>query len=228
MIRKTKTVAMAVVVLAVAGLVLAACGSSSKNATSSNASATVTNSGGSNSTGTGSSNGSTPGATGTTGAPNSGHFSALRECLAKNGITLPTPKSGQGGKPGQGGRPYGAGGFQLPKGVSKAQYEAAFKKCGGSAFPRSGGSFRSSPQFKQALVKFASCMRSNGVNVPEPNTSGKGPVFNTKGLDTSSSKFKTAESKCRSELGGAFNGGGNGPGGGAGGTPPGSPPANGG
>ena len=33
-------------------------------------------------------------------------------------------------------------------------------------------------------------MRENGVNLPAPNTSGNGPVFNTKGIDTSSATFK--------------------------------------
>ena len=43
-------------------------------------------------------------------------------------------------------------------------------------------------------------MRENGVNVPTPNISGNGPVFSTKGLDTSSAKFRAAEQKCSSLL----------------------------
>jgi hypothetical protein len=43
-------------------------------------------------------------------------------------------------------------------------------------------------------------MRSHGVNLPEPNTSGTGPIFNTKGLDTSSAQFRTAEASCREVL----------------------------
>jgi hypothetical protein len=62
-------------------------------------------------------------------------------------------------------------------------------------------------------------MRENGVNLPPPNTSGRGPVFNTKGIDTNSSTFKTAQSKCRTMLRGAF---------GAGGGPPGGAPSGGG
>jgi hypothetical protein len=62
-------------------------------------------------------------------------------------------------------------------------------------------------------------MRENGVNLPEPNTSGKGPVFNTKGIDTSGSAFKNAQKKCQSDLKGF---------GGSGGAPPsGAPPAGG-
>jgi hypothetical protein len=71
-------------------------------------------------------------------------------------------------------------------------------------------------------------MRENGVNLPAPNTSGKGPVFDTKGINTSSAAFKSAESKCRSDLGAAAGGGGPPSGGGpppsgeapAGGAPP--------
>ncbi len=91
---------------------------------------------------------------------------------------------------------------------------------------RGGGGARfKSPAFKAALAKFATCMRENGVNVPAPNTSGSGPVFDTKGIDTSSAQFKTAEAKCQSDLSGAFR---RGPGAGgspsASGAPPGAAP----
>ena len=58
---------------------------------------------------------------------------------------------------------------------------------------------------KAALAKFATCLNQNGVKVPAPNTSGKGPVFDTKGIDTSSAQFKAAEKKCQSDLSGAFH-----------------------
>jgi hypothetical protein len=76
-------------------------------------------------------------------------------------------------------------------------------------------------------------MRENGVNLPTPNTSGNGPVFNTKGINTSSATFKSAQSRCQSDLPGGLagrapNGGPPGGVGGAppseGGTPPGSEP----
>src|SRR5271155_5613433 len=148
--RQAKRPALAVAVLLLACLGLAACGSSSSSSTSSNASATSTN-----------------GATGATGR-GAGRFAALRECLQKNGITLPKRTPGQ--RP-----PGGAGGFlggrtgapQLPAGVKRAQYEAAIKKCGGAAFTGQGGRI-SSPAFKAAAQKFAACMRENGVNLPEP------------------------------------------------------------
>jgi hypothetical protein len=183
-----------VLVLVLASLVLAACGSSSST------SSTTT-------TSTASASATTPTTGGTPGAAG-GRFAAIRECLQKNGITLPTRKPGTrkpGQAPGAGGF-LGGGGPTLPKGVSKAQYEAAIKKCGG--FPRggfTGGAHGfNSATGKQALAKFAACMSENGVKIPTPNTSGKGPIFNTKGIDTSSAKFKEAETKCRSDLLGGF------------------------
>src|ERR1039458_2455944 len=172
-------------------LTLAACGSSASSSTSTAATSSSTTSKSAQ-------------------GPGSSRFTALRSCLAKQGITLPSapanrPPAGTG-PTGQAGAPGGAGGFQLPKGVSRTQYQEALKKCGGGSFA-GAGRFNSSAS-KAALTKFVACMRENGVNLPTPNTSGKGPVFNTKGINTSSSAFKSAESKCQTALRGAIGGGG--------------------
>jgi hypothetical protein len=135
----------------------------------------------------------------------------MRECLQKNGITLPQRTPGSGGPAGGGFSGAGGGGPQLPKGVTRAQYEAALKKCGGGNFRggfggpnRPGGNRINSPVFRQALVKYAACLRQNGINIPAPNTSGKGPIFSTKGLNSTSPQFRAAATKCRSVLIGAF------------------------
>jgi hypothetical protein len=106
---------------------------------------------------------------------------AFGECLRKNGIAT-----------------AGAGGTStLPAGVDQTQYQAAVRKCGGfPSVPRAGGPKLASSQFAQVLAKFAGCMRANGVNVPTPNTSGKGPILDTKGLDPTSAKFVAARKKC--------------------------------
>lgn len=222
--RSRKPVAAVVVILLLACFGLAACGgSSSTTSTSANAASTGTSTG-TSSTGTSSTGSST-------NAPPAGRggtrFAALRECLEKNGITLPKRTSGSGRPAGaQGGflgGGAGAGGPQLPKGVTRAQYEAALKKCGGHVFTGGGARFSNNPVFKAALAKYAECLRQNGVNVPAPNTSGKGPVFDTKGIDTSSPQFKAATTKCRSTLTGAFRR----PGGAGGPAPGGEPPAGG-
>jgi hypothetical protein len=208
--RRPAVAALLILLLACIGL--AACGGSSSSSSSSTAASAT-----STSPGTG------PGAKG----PGSSRFAALRECLQKNGITLPKRPTG-GGRPQRRG---GAGGFlgaggagaspTLPKGVTRAQYEAAVKKCGGGNFAGGGARRFNSPVFKAALSKFANCLRENGVKVPAPNTSGKGPIFDTKGLNTRSTQFKAAETKCSSVLRGAFRGGAGRPGAaGPGGGPP--------
>src|SRR5258707_10528580 len=109
--------------------------------------------------------------------------------MQKEGINLPAPKGapgqgGQGGPGAGGGRP---GGFlKAPEGVSQAKFQEALKKCGGGSFPRGGSRNLTSPTAQAALTKYAACMRTNGINLPAPNTSGKGPVFTTSGVDTSS------------------------------------------
>ncbi len=156
------------------------------------------------------------------GAPHSSRFTALSSCLKKEGITLPSAPSGarrQPGGPGAGAPGGVAGGLQLPKGVTQAQFQAALKKCGAGNLPRGIGGGLNSASARAGLAKYAACLRQSGINVPAPNTTGKGPVFSTKGIDTSSGKFKAAQSKCQSDLKGAFPGGG--------GTPPSGGPPNG-
>lgn len=194
-IRSRRPAVAALVILLAACIGLAACGSSKSPLTSSSTNATA----------------ATPSAAtnqGQAGRARGGlgkRFAAMRECLQKNGITI--PRRTPGSRPGPGGGFLGAGGGpQLPKGVTRAQYEAAVKKCGGFPAGRfAGGAARTnSPAFRQALVKFAECLRSNGIKVPAPNTSGKGPIFSTKGLNTASPQFRSATMKCRSALAAAF------------------------
>lgn len=177
-------------------LMLAACGSSSGSGGSTNSA-------------------NSKSATTPSNAPGAGSAksTALRECLSKQGVTLPSAPAG--GKPGSS-PPTGTpgqspgGGFKLPSGESSAQLQAALKKCGGGNFPAGGaaGAARfGGANSSKTLAKFTACMRENGVDLPAANTSGKGPVFNTKGINTSSTAFKSAESKCRSDLGAAAGGG---------------------
>lgn len=171
------------------------------------------------SSGGGSSSASTTASTSASKAGSgSNRFAALRSCLQKQGITLPSPPSGGTGRPGGPGAPGGGRGPRPPEGVSQSQFRAALKKCGAGNFHGGRAGDLNSASARAALNGYAACLRTNGVNVPAPNTTGKGPVFNTNGIDTSSSRFKAAQSKCRSDLKGVFPGGG--AGGGAGGGPP--------
>jgi hypothetical protein len=164
--------------------------------------------------------------TSTTAHGSAGRFAAMRECLQRNGITLPQRTPGQGGPGGgpggAGGGPGGAGGGpggaggpggpgflggerKLPNGVTREQFQAAIKKCGGGTGRFLGGAGRfSSPAYRNALTAYATCMSSNGIKLPTPNTSGKGPVFNTTSINTSSAQFKAAAAKCQSVLRNVF------------------------
>jgi hypothetical protein len=179
-----------VLVIALTCLGLAACGSSG------NSSSTPT---------TNAANTSTTGA-GTGPGARAGRFAAMRACLQKEGITLPTRTPGQPRTPGAGGFLGGGGaGPQLPKGVTHAQFEAALKKCGGGRrFGGSGAGRSNSPAFRTAVTAFAECMRQNGIALPAPNTTGTGPVFDTKGINTASPQFTAARTKCQSKLAGAY------------------------
>ena len=187
-----KPVLAAAFALLLAGVLLAACGSSNSSTTAKTTSASA------------SASTTTPVTTPTTTTPGgkpapSNRGAGLRECLAKQGIKLPTPKPGStsGGRVGE---VFGGGGrFKLPAGVTRAKFVEAITKCGGLGFSKRGlpsvSQFKS-PAYKAALAKFASCMKEQGVAVPAPNTSGAGPVFNAKGINTKSAKFVAAERKC--------------------------------
>jgi hypothetical protein len=57
------------------------------------------------------------------------------------------------------------------------------------------------------VTKYAACVRRHGFDLPTPNFSGKGPVFNTSQVDTTSPKFVAASRPCQSLLTFAGSGG---------------------
>jgi hypothetical protein len=96
------------------------------------------------------------------------------------------------------------------KGAKRAQFAAALRKClsvkpsgkaaTGATAPRPARASR----LKQALEKYAACLRQNGV--PTSKSSGKG-IVGLQGLDRSSPHFKSAALKCRTVLATALRGG---------------------
>jgi len=215
--RKRKTLISLIALtatLVAASLGLAACGGSSSTTTTTtqtaaNAAATGATTAGTTTSGTTSTGTSSTGTTSTgtsTGSSTTGttsgtsaatRYAATRTCLSKKGITLPQQSAGG----------FLGAGAQLPKGMSRAQFAEALQSCGagfnGNHFGKHGKGFKNpfnNPRFHSVLVRFAACLRQNGINIGEPNTSGKGPIFDTKGINTGSSQFKAAEAKCRSTL----------------------------
>jgi hypothetical protein len=177
-----RRVLLCVVLLAVAG-----CGSSSSGSGSTQASATT--------------------------GPGGTNRQAIADCLKKQGIDVPQRPSGappQGGGPGAGG-PSAGGGFLFgggPQGGGNgsggrdfSKIRAALQKCGIN--PQQGQrrfNPQNSAQFRQALTKFVSCVRKNGYDLPDPNMSGNGPVFDSSKVDRNDPKFKSATGKCAGKL----------------------------
>ncbi len=178
--RKSSFTILSALLLVLASLALAACGSSSSSSSK-----------------------TTAGAPTVKAAAARTRFAAIRECLRKNGVALSSRTPGQ--PPRRGYLPGGAP--VLPKGMTPQRYQAAIKKCGGLARParpgRVGGRLQS-PAFKHALANFAACLRKHGIDIPAPNTTGRGPVFNTNGIDVAGAKFKAARQKCASILSDTF------------------------
>jgi hypothetical protein len=186
-----------------AAICIAACGSSS-NAASTTKSTTATAS-------------STASKT-----SKSNTFTALRACLTKHGVTLPsrTAQSGGGfggGAPPSGGPPTGApgagGGFA---GGANSKFAKALKACGGKAggfrggfrggYPGAGGApgagtghFR--PAFTKAtLTAFVACVRKNGYPaMPEAKTNTTTGGFFPLSIEKNA-KFRKASAKCASVL----------------------------
>jgi hypothetical protein len=116
--------------------------------------------------------GSAPSGSAPSAGAGSGPGKDLRECLVKHGLTHTT----------------------------QAQISEALKKCGSFLGAR-GGSANISPAAAQIYKNYAACMRENGAYLPEPNTSGTGPLFDTKGIDTHTPQRAAARAKCRTVLG---------------------------
>ncbi|MGZ4220342.1 MAG: hypothetical protein ACXVS6_23540 [Solirubrobacteraceae bacterium] len=128
----------------------------------------------------------------------------LAKCFRAHGLNVPDPSSGAGA----------AGGgslFRALRNYSQAQVTKARQACSqyfAQAFRRANISPQQRAQLQQQLVKFAQCMRSHGVNVPDPtfnnNGGGGGPGagFGFRGgfnsAQRNSPAFQAAAKACQS------------------------------
>ena len=121
----------------------------------------------------------------------------LAKCFRSHGINVPDPSSG-GGVAGGGG-----GIFRSLRNYPQAQVTAARQACSqyfAQAFPRLNLSPAQQAQARQQLVKFAQCMRSHGVDVPDPSTTGGGFGLGRtfRSIDRNSPAFQSATKACAS------------------------------
>jgi len=114
---------------------------------------------------------------------------ALAQCMRDHGIhDFPDPDS-------SGNFDLGGGSDLNPNNPS---YQAAARGCRslGSAGKASSGSL--SPLQIAAVVRFAGCMRSHGIdNYPDPDSSGRIPGIRHFGIESSSPQFQAANNACR-------------------------------
>jgi hypothetical protein len=140
----------------------------------------------------------------------------LAKCYRAHGINIPDPSSG-------GGAAGGGGLFRTLRNYPQAQTQAARQACSqyfAQAFPQLNLTPTQRAQVQQQLVKFAECMRSHGVNIPDPTFNGNGgfglrQAFGS--VDRNSPAFQAGLKACQSlrPRFGRGGGGGGGAGGGA-------------
>ena len=163
------------------------------------------------------SSGSSNASGGTSGAQFQARLN-LAKCVRAHGINVPDPSPGGG--------PAGGGGVERAlRKYPQAQIQSALQACRqyfAQAFPQFNLTPQQRAQFQQQLVKFAECMRSHGIDIPDPQFNGPGPggfgfrrAFRS--IDRNSPAFQSALSACRSlrpRFGRGGPGGGPPPGGG--------------
>jgi hypothetical protein len=176
------TRATAILASVLATIVLTACGSSSSSTTTS--------------TGTT--------ATGTASAGSAQQRAAIQACLKKAGISIPSrPAGSTSTTPRTSSTPRSGGLFRSGGGAlaSNPKVRAALQKCGLSFGRRRAGSSQvSNPAYQRSVNNYVACVRKNGYNLPTPNFSGNGPVFNASQVNRNDPKFKAVSAKCQQLL----------------------------
>jgi hypothetical protein len=116
-------------------------------------------------------------------------FLQYAQCMRDNGVPeFPDPEVDGG-----------AVRMQMPRGLDRAKVEAAQAKCK-QYLPNWGeANGPVDPEVREQVLKFAQCMRDNGVpNFPDPEEGGGIRLDAGKlGVDPQSETFKSAEEKCR-------------------------------
>jgi hypothetical protein len=145
------------------------------------------------------------------------------ECMRQHGVNVPDPSASGaiGGGGGPGGGPDAGPGEAFKQAQQSPNFQSAIKACASlraKAFQFANITAAQRQQFHQDAVKFAECMRSHGIDIPDPTTNGQGGfgIFrDLKGsVQTNSPAFQSAMQACVSNLPFRPGGGPGGPGGG--------------
>jgi hypothetical protein len=198
-----------------AALTLTACGGSST---------------GSASTGTQSSGSASSGSNSTPSGGGRGFMSdEVQACLKKQGVDLPqggfrggdgqAPQGADGQPPSGYGPPGGGlpGGGQPPEGSTpprrgafggsdedRRKFEDALKACGVDIPAQGQGRFQrpdvNDADYRKRVNAYVACVRENGFDLPDPDLSGDGPIFNPDQVDQTDKTFQAASAKCQGKL----------------------------
>lgn len=127
------------------------------------------------------------------------------------------PQSGTGttpqgvppqGAPGDGrampGGPGGGFGRDLSA-AERRRMQAAFETCGGGSFMggpggRGGPGGSDGAPSSAAIARFVACVRRNGFDLPDANTTGRGPIFDDTRVDRDDPAFVKASRACQRYL----------------------------
>ena len=91
----------------------------------------------------------------------------------------------------------GSGPTQLPENVQKA-----FQSCGiqPPSFQAGGPPNVNSSAYRQSVSRYVACVKQNGYDLPAPNLSGNGPIFDESKVNRDDPKFQAASQKCQQLL----------------------------
>jgi hypothetical protein len=119
--------------------------------------------------------------------------------------------AGPGGGPAGGGLPGGGRAGGRGAGMSSAErkkFQAALKACGvtmPSGGARAGGRPGGRPDvndaaYRKSIEAYVACVKQHGFDLPKPNFTGNGPIFDPKEVDQTDATFKKASAACQSTL----------------------------
>jgi hypothetical protein len=124
---------------------------------------------------------------------------AFAECMREHGVDMPDPQVGANGEISMGIRGDGS---------NRAEMQAAQEACGDLMEGALGEPRELTPEQKDNMLAFASCMREHGIDMPDPQFEGGGRVMiggpdgeNGPKIDPESSEFQEADEACRDLLG---------------------------
>lgn len=80
---------------------------------------------------------------------------------------------------------------------SRSSSDNGVASLGGSSDETSGASGTGQKPFEEAGLDYAECMRTNGIDMPDPEPGGGFDINGTKEQDFSEDEFRDADVKCR-------------------------------